>query len=358
MLESEQDLPAAYRAILADYLNTHSEAALYRVSILSQSLVGSGLGPEDIFALHCESLDQTLEGLSYREQARGMSDAQQFLLEVMIAYGVQYNAYLELRLLEAQREGAAREALERQRTLDAERVGRQKGEILTVIAHELRTPLTAAQGNLDYATRSLSRGQVERLPELLERAREAIDRLSRLSADLVQASRGELPELQLSAQSLGEIVAQSCAWARPAALEKAIDFDDEPPPREIRVLGSADALLSVFGNLLSNAIRYTPAGGRVQVRQGLRDDLAWVEVQDTGIGMAPAVQAQVFEKFYRAPAARAVEAQGLGLGLALVKQMVEAHQGQIELESVEGQGSTFRVVLPLATTENEVPSRG
>src|SRR5690349_15898042 len=98
MQEPEQDLPGGYQAILAEYLETRGEAALYRISVLSKSLVGSGLGPEDIVALHYESLDQLLHGLSYREQARSMSDAQLFLLEVMIAYGVQYKEYLQLRL--------------------------------------------------------------------------------------------------------------------------------------------------------------------------------------------------------------------------------------------------------------------
>jgi signal transduction histidine kinase len=358
MSASDLDLPEAYRAILSEYLRTHSEAALYRVSILSQSLVSSGLGPEDIVALHCESLDRALEGLGYREQARGMSDAQQFLLEVMIAYGVQYKEYLELRLQEAQREAASREALERQRALDAERVGRQKGEILTVIAHELRTPITAARGNLDYARMSLARGQAERLPELLERAREAIDRLSRLSADLVQASRGELPELHLAEHSLGEIVAQSCAWAGETAAAENIVFDREPAPLEAQVLGDADGLLSLFGNLLSNAIRYTPAGGRVSVRQGVDGDWAWVEVRDTGIGISPEAQERIFEKFYRAPEARRAESQGLGLGLSLVRQMVDAHGGRIEVESAQGRGSAFRVSLPLATTRMEVRANG
>jgi signal transduction histidine kinase len=352
--ESDLGAPEAYREILKEYLLTHSEAALYHVSILSRDLVGGGLGPEDIVALHCEALEQALEGLSYREQARGMSDAQQFLLEVMIAYGVQYKEYLELRLQEAQREAATREARERQRALDAERVGRQKGEILTIIAHELRTPLAAAQGNLDYARRSLSRGQIERVPVLLTRAREAIDRLSRLSADLVQAGRGEFPELQLTERALGPIIIQSCAWAHATALDKKIELDFEIGPVDPQILGDENGLLSLFGNLLSNAIRYTPAGGRITVRHGERDGWAWVEIRDTGVGMAPEVQARIFEKFYRAADARQLESQGLGLGLSLVKQMVDAHAGRIEVESASGRGSIFRVSLPLANAHVEV----
>src|SRR5205823_7179460 len=140
--------PEAYDQILDEYLRTHSEEALYRVSLLSQGFMESGLGPEDIIALHFEALDKILEGYSFREQARANGEAQLFLLEVMIAYGVRFKEYLELKLQEGLRDAEAQAAQERERALDAERVGRQKGEILGVIAHELRTPITAARGNL------------------------------------------------------------------------------------------------------------------------------------------------------------------------------------------------------------------
>ena len=108
-----------------------------------------------------------------------------------------------------------------------------------------------------------------------------------------------------------------------------------------------DAILSLVGNLLSNAIRYTPGGGRVILRSSLRRDGIAIEVQDTGIGMDAETQAHIFDQFYRAPAARHLEAQGLGLGLSLVQRFVQAHEGQLEVESSPGKGTTVRVVLPL-----------
>jgi signal transduction histidine kinase len=119
----------------------------------------------------------------------------------------------------------------------------------------------------------------------------------------------------------------------------------------VLVRGDADALLSVLGNLLSNAVRYTSPGGRVVVHHGLLTDdtgrWGWMEVKDTGIGMTPEVQSRIFEKFYRAPEAALQEGagSGLGLGLALVQQFVAAHEGRIEVRSVPGEGSTFRVHL-------------
>jgi signal transduction histidine kinase len=339
--------PDAYDAILADYLRDHSETALYRVSLLSKVLIESGLGPEDIIALHFEALDRVTSTYSQREQLRASSDAQQFLLEVMIAYGVRFKEYLEIKLKESLRDAEARAAQERERALDAERIGRQKSDLLTVIAHELRTPLTAAQGNLDYARRLLSQGKVERLPRLIENAREAMNRLSRLSADLVEASRDAAVPLDVAEHDLERIVQQACIWAKPTAEAAGVQLVHQTSGKALKLLCDADALLSVFGNLLSNAIRYTPAGGSVVVRHELEGPWAWAEVRDTGIGMPPDVQQRIFEKFYRAPKARELEARGLGLGLSLVQQMVQAHGGRVEVASADGQGSTFRVYLPV-----------
>ncbi|HWE62930.1 MAG TPA: HAMP domain-containing sensor histidine kinase [Chloroflexota bacterium] len=345
--------PADYGEILGAYLHTHSEEALYRASRLSQVCIESGLGPEDIIALHFEALDGLLATLAYREQARAHGDAQQFLLEVMIAYGVKYKEYLELKLSENLRDADTRAVRERERAVEAERLQREKDEILGVIAHELRTPITAAQGNLDLASRVLGRGEVEPVPQFLSRAREAIERLSRLSADLVEASRGRPPRIDLAPRDLGSIVVQACDWARPAAASKGIMLTYDHHGAPVTVHANTDALLSVFGNLLSNSVRYTPTGGRVQVTSGSDAAEACVAVRDNGIGMTADVRARVFEKFYRGPEARTMESTGLGLGLALVQQMIQAHGGRVEVASTAGQGSSFQVFLPLRAHTDE-----
>jgi signal transduction histidine kinase len=216
---------------------------------------------------------------------------------------------------------------------------------LGVIAHELRTPITVVLGNLDLASRVLGREEVA--ARYLTAAREALERLSRLSADLVEASRGGAPHIELAPHDLQPIVAQACDWARPTAASKGITLSYDHQGLPVTVQANTDALLSAMGNLLSNAVRYTPAGGQVRVASGSEGAEAWVEVCDTGIGMAPEVLARVFEKFYRGPEARTMEATGLGLGLALVQQMVQAHGGRVEIASTLGEGSTFRVLLPL-----------
>jgi signal transduction histidine kinase len=331
-----------YAEAFGEYAKTHSEASLYRASLLSQQFVHQGLGPEEIIALHGEAFSRACTGRSYREQARLGSDSVQFLLEVMIAYGVQHAEYAELKA----RELEARAEEDRRRAEEAEIAERKKSELMAQVAHELRTPLAAALGQVQLAQRSLVRGQMERIPRLLDSTRETLDRLSRLTADLMNASRGEMPELQYSPQEMAVIVRQACTWAAAVAEQQGVELVRGGGPFSLRVLGNADALLSVLGNLLANAIRYTPAGGRVTISYGSRDQMAWIEVGDTGVGMTPAVQARIFEQFYRGPEAHAIEAQGLGLGLTLVQRLIAAHDGRVEVESAPGRGSIFRVLLP------------
>jgi signal transduction histidine kinase len=336
-----------YPEILAEYVHTRSEEVLYRASLLSQTLVESALGPEDIIALHCESLDAITAELSSREHVHAISDANQFLLEVMIGYGVHFKHYLDLKLRESLREADARIAHEEERVQEMERIGREREEILAVIAHELRTPITVVRANLELVEMSFARGHVEPIPNLVEGARAAIERLSRLSADLVEASRGGPPELSFAPVDLMHIVDQACSWVAAPAASQGIVISRKLMSAPFWVSGNADALLSVFGNLLSNAIRYTPTGGKVWVEAGVESQEAWVTVRDNGMGIAPEEQTRIFEKFYRASEARRVEARGLGLGLALVKQLVEVHQGRVEVQSAPGEGSTFRIVLPI-----------
>lgn len=345
---------ADYGLVLDEYLRTRSEQALLMVSDLSRIFVENGLGPEDVVALHFASLERVLPRLSTRERARAVGDAHQFLLETMITYGVRYREYLELRLAQAVRDADARATREREHILEAQRVEQESRDILAMIAHELRTPLTAATVSLDLAHRLLTQGRVDSATRHVGIARDAIDRLSRLSADLVEASRGSLPALQLAPTSLLPIVEQAVSWARPTAASKRISLTVEAPPSPIVVLGDADALLSIFGNLLSNAIRYTTAGGVVLVRLGQTDQVASGEVVDTGIGMAPEVVGRIFDRFYRAAEAQRVEAQGLGLGLSLVRQLIQAQNGRVEVQSAPGQGSTFRILLPLAAPDTKI----
>jgi signal transduction histidine kinase len=161
---------SSYGVTLDDYRRTHNEGALYRASLLSQGLIEAGLGPDEIVALHFDSLEEVLADQPYRERLHRMSDGYQFLLEVMIAYGVQYKQFTELRLAELSRLAEARVTQDQQEREELERAAQEKADPLAAVAHELRTPLTAVKGNVDRAMRSLELGRVERVTHLLHQA--------------------------------------------------------------------------------------------------------------------------------------------------------------------------------------------
>lgn len=231
-----------------------------------------------------------------------------------------------------------------------EAVSPEDREVLSRIAHELASPVMAARGNLELAARRLEDGRFDEVRPFLEEARQALDRLSRLTNYLLAAARGTPPDLEMVPIDLREPVGQVCAWTRPEADAKGVSLIYRRRRQPLMVRGNHDALLSIFGNILSNAVRYTPAGGRIQVGFGVREGWAELSVTDTGVGMARDVQARAFDTFYRSPLARELQPQGLGLGLSLVKQLVDAHGGRLELSSDPGRGTTVSVLLPLAGT--------
>ena len=335
-----------YGSALRDYLRTRSEDALYRASLLSRASIEAGLGPEEIIALHSEAFVGAIDGLTFREQAHASTDALSFLLEVMIAYGVQHRELLDVRVA-AEREAASQDLTDARGRLEQLTQAEQgMEESLARIAHELRTPLMAALSNVDLVMRVLESGQTDRIPRFLGSARDALLRLSRLSGELLDVSRGVPPQLQHVPLELPLIVSQACSWAASVAEAKGVELIRAGGPFSLRVIGDEDALLTILGNLLSNAIRYTASGGSVTVRHWADGDRAIVEVRDTGIGIAPDALPHVFEPFYRSTEGRLADAEGLGLGLTLAQRFTAVLDGRIDIESRLGIGSAFRIVLP------------
>lgn len=338
--------------MLRDYLHAHSEDSLYRASLLSRACIEAGLGPEEIIALHGEAFAHATASLDYRGQARAGTDALAFLLEVMIAYGVQHQELVEAHVA-AERARADAALNERQSLIaKANEAERTMTDSLAMIAHELRTPLMAALSNVDLVIRVMETGDTQRVPRFLGSARDALLRLSRLSGELLDVSRGQPPELDRVPVELPVVLSQACSWAASVAEAKGIEIVRAGGPFSLRVLGDEDALLTIFGNLLSNAIRYTPRG-RVTVQHWTDADRAVVEIKDTGVGIAEEELSRIFESFYRGAGARQLESEGLGLGLTLAQRFAALQGGHIEAESVVGRGSTFRVVLPLMPDAEE-----
>jgi two-component system, OmpR family, phosphate regulon sensor histidine kinase PhoR len=233
------------------------------------------------------------------------------------------------------------------------RLERARRDFVANVSHELKTPLTAIQG---FAETLLSGAIDDRRnrESFLEIIRKHAVRLGRLTDDLLKLSRIEAGQFQpqLRRVSILEVVEPCVETLRLSAdskhLELAVEYD-----RELSVIGDLNALQEIIQNLLDNAVRYTPPGGKVVVRASSRDGGVVISISDTGIGIPRVEQERIFERFYRVDAARSRELGGTGLGLSIAKHLAEAHGGRIGVESEVGRGSTFSVYLPAAPSLSE-----
>jgi two-component system OmpR family sensor kinase/two-component system sensor histidine kinase BaeS len=221
------------------------------------------------------------------------------------------------------------------------------------IAHELRTPLTVIQGNLQ----AILDGVFELTPETIASIHEESLLLSRLIHDLRELSLAEARELPLHKQrvDLREIVRQATTVIQPQLEGKEIELTAELPEEPLPVEVDPQRIRQVLLNLLSNAQRYTPEGGRIAVRVARQGESAQVSVSDSGPGIPADDLPYVFERFWRGDKSRTRSSGGTGLGLAIAKQLIEAHGGRIWAESAPGRGATFHFALSLQPSTNDAP---
>lgn len=240
-------------------------------------------------------------------------------------------------------------AHEQQARAQAEAANRMKDQFLAVLSHELRTPLNPILGWAKLLrSRALDPAKTEKALETIER--NAILQ-TQLIDDLLDISRivqGKL-SLTIAAVDLTVTIQSAVETLQLAAQAKAIAVKFESPLLPIWVSGDANRLQQVVWNLLSNSVKFTPADGQIVIDlKQVADDHAQIQVSDTGNGIAPEFLPFVFESFRQADSATTRRFGGLGLGLAIVRQLVESHGGTIKADSLgEGQGSTFTLKLPL-----------
>ncbi len=230
----------------------------------------------------------------------------------------------------------------------AEKANRLKDEFLATLSHELRTPLNSVLGWARLlASGKLDSDQTRHAIEAIERAGWA---QSRLIEDLLDISRivaGKL-ELNTRATVVGPVVQAAVDALRPAADAKRIAVDVSLEADDRPIAADPDRLQQVVWNLLSNAIKFTPAGGQVAVRLSVANGELRLTVSDTGVGFRPEVAAHLFERFRQGDASTTREHGGLGLGLGIVRHVVELHGGTVSAASAgENMGSTFEVCLPI-----------
>ncbi len=221
-----------------------------------------------------------------------------------------------------------------------------KSEFVATVSHDLRAPLTYMRG---YATMLPMMGDMnEKQKEFAEKIVSGIEQMTELIDDLLDIGRIEAGiGLQRERVRVDDLVQTVVSGLRPQAVNKGLTLKVELPESLPVVSGDPTLLRQALSNLVENAIKYTPRGGQVRVRGAVQENGLVLSVQDTGLGIAPADQVRLFEKFYRVKQRETINIKGSGLGLAIVKSIVERHGGRVWAESRLGQGSTFFMSLPV-----------
>jgi PAS domain S-box-containing protein len=234
---------------------------------------------------------------------------------------------------------------------------RRKDEFLATLAHELRNPLAPIRNAVHLLKMSDTRD------ETVRQARGLIDRqlhhLMRLVDDLLEVSRITLGQVNLKNErlQLGVVLQDALDAVAPVAAARHHRLVVDIPEQDLPLLGDATRLSQVFQNLLDNAVKYTPEGGEISLVVTRGAGEVAVAVRDNGIGIAADVQARIFDLFTRVHPSDRIKSSGLGIGLALARQLVNLHDGRVEVRSAGvGQGSEFIVTLPLRAVEAEADS--
>ncbi|MDB5297385.1 MAG: hybrid sensor histidine kinase/response regulator, partial [Phycisphaerales bacterium] len=314
------------------------------------------------------------QGLAEQASVRGTSAA--FVAVTAVELGLMGLAFRAILLYASQRR-RAEEALERARRAAeddraaaeaaraaAEDANRAKDRVLTTVSHDLRTPL----GSILLWTQVAGRQTVEpQVREALDAiARSATDQ-SRLVDDLLDAARAARGTLRVewAPLDLPDVVRRGCEAVRSAAEAKPVELNidvsdggavdggatnggvaEGEPPAAGHTFGDAFRLGQVVWNLVGNAVKFTPPGGRVEVRLSRREAGWLLTVHDTGPGIPPADVPRLFDPFYQADRPNMPKAGGIGMGLAIVKRIVALHGGTVEVLGGDGQGATFAVAIP------------
>jgi CheY-like chemotaxis protein/nitrogen-specific signal transduction histidine kinase len=286
------------------------------------------------------------------------SDAQQHASELQLEIAERKQAEEERAQLLI-REQAAR--------AEAEQSNRTKDEFLATLSHELRTPLTAILGWSHLVrTGKLEEEQMSRAVETIERNARS---QSQLIDDLLDVSRIITGKLKLEARSvdLGTVLQAAIEAVRPSFEAKSIRFENMIDSQALLIPGDANRLQQIFWNLFINAVKFTPEGGEVRLEVECDESQVRISVTDSGIGISPEFLPYIFDRFRQADGSTTRVHGGLGLGLSIVKHLVQLHHGTVEVESKgKDQGSRFTVSLPMTSagvsdvvqdTATEVESR-
>jgi signal transduction histidine kinase len=225
---------------------------------------------------------------------------------------------------------------------------KMKSEFIAMVTHELRAPIAAVEQQLSVILNKMAGDVTEKQEQLLHRAKERTKGLLDLIRDLLDLSKIEAGKMVQYKEPLylQEVIQRVVELMRAQAENKKIDLQFSPPSKISLIHADRNSMEGIFTNLISNAIKYTPEGGAVFVQLGEEGGFVKASVSDTGIGIKREDLSRIFDKFYRVKSSETRQIVGTGLGLSIVKSIVDAHLGSISVESEEGGGTTFTILLP------------
>ena len=231
---------------------------------------------------------------------------------------------------------------------ELEKADKEKMLFFRFVSHELKSPIIAVQSAINVVLDVMETNLKPKARDMLERGRKRTVQMIDILKDLVSLSYDEVeekhePELVVPCEHIPEVV----DYYRPIAEEKNIQLIETVCKQRKGFQLDKFVFEKIITNLISNAVRYTPNGGRVTIKTDLDDDYWYLMISDTGIGIPREEQKQIFKEFYRAVNAKKFEAVGTGLGMSIIKRMVEQENGEVFVESEIGKGSTFTVRFPL-----------
>ncbi len=220
-------------------------------------------------------------------------------------------------------------------------------EFTANVSHELKTPLAAIKAYAETLLLGALEDE-EHSRKFVERISEQSSRLEALIQDLLKLARlQDSPQLRSDRVRLIDVIRQSVDSCAAIGKSQGVEIRVQPISDWLEIIVDREAVATILNNLVSNAVRYSHAGGRVDVSAECRDGQLIVEVADTGIGIAEEEHERIFERFYRVDKARSADSGGTGLGLAIVKNLATLMGGTIQLQSQLGKGSTFKVSVPV-----------
>ncbi|MBI4765026.1 MAG: response regulator [Deltaproteobacteria bacterium] len=227
-------------------------------------------------------------------------------------------------------------------------VDRMKNEFVAMVSHELRSPLSAIQQQISVIRQGLAGAVTEKQQELLGRSQERVDGLLDMIRDLLDISKMETGRSfqQKELLNLFPLAEKTVAFLQPQAEAKNQTLTLRTQPDLPLINADPRAMEEILTNLISNAIKFTPEGGAIQVLLKPEFNYLLIQISDNGIGLAPEDLHRIFDKFYRVKSEKTRKIVGTGLGLPIVKQLVEAHLGYIQAESQLDQGTVFKVLIP------------